>query len=273
MPDIVLAPGIDLSRPLPPLSALKPALLPGSEELNHGITRSTYTDLPGTNGGGTVRCVLEWHLHSEAGVTAYIRPHVYFPGFPEKSASTGQDGKPGEQGYDLFIRFKESAWSDGGALEPRGPYSEYVNLILRKPGVGTEYGTMKWLQYLGPIPRSDRDRLESPRPPSQIRTIYTGSVPPLDTCGRLAGKVHWKGPGPLPELWFGMPGTELFAAVAPDGTFLSTDLPPGRPPVVLVRVDRDTAGAAVPRAFHALEGLEVIPGQTAVLDSIFLSTE
>lgn len=276
IPDIHLVRALDWSLPVPGASTPKPTVNLNPNRFNS----STSTEIPNTYLKESVICALTWKLELEPGIQVYIRSHTYFPRFPEKDGFIEPDGVSSHLEPDFQVSTEELAvpdWtntSTGIKLEPIPGHSEYVNLLLRTQASDTNYGSMTWLRFPGPVPTSQNAlRSMPPSEFSKIKTVFSGPVPPLETCGRLAGKVVWKGADPQPELWIGMIGTDLFAAVAPDGSFLSTDLPPGTPPLALVRVDRQGDGAAVPRAFHNLEGLAVVSGQTSLLDSIILSAE
>jgi hypothetical protein len=204
-------------------------------------------------------------------VQVYARRHSYFPQHPESAVATPPN-KISDDSGQVKPEYHETADTSGG-----NPGAQYVYLLLWKKASGMPFGTMKCLQFPGPMAAGKTAYYayyqSQGRKPQSVVTQFSGEVPALDTCGRVAGKVDWKGPGPMPELWIGMPGTELFTAVAPDGSFLSSDLPPGNPPIVIVRVNRSGNGAAIPEAVHVLEGLEVISGQTSLLDSIGLAGE
>jgi hypothetical protein len=277
IPDIILAPGFDLSRPAQ-LKVSNDFIVPALPRAA-GFTGSTSTELPNvqnpddssTAGAPKTTFSLKWDLVTDTGVQVFVRRHSYFPLHPESAAATPPNKSSGDSGRIMPEYHEVADTVDGN----RG--AQYVYLHLWKKASGIAFGTMQCLQFPGPMVAGkkayyaflDLHRVK----PLSVATHFSGEVPALDTCGKVAGKVAWKGPGPMPELWIGMPGTELFTAVAADGAFLTTDLPPGNPPVVLVRVNRSGDGSAVPSAVHVLEGLEVISGQTSVLNSIELSGE
>jgi hypothetical protein len=276
IPDIILAPGLDLSRPvqLKPSKDFSLPVIPRST----GFPGSTSTDLPNVEDPDDsnertpeTTFSLMWDLVTETGVQVYARRHSYFPQHPESAVATPPN-KISDDSGQVKPEYHETADTIGG-----NPGAQYVYLLLWKKASGMPFGTMKCLQFPGPMAAGKTAYYayyqSQGRKPQSVVTQFSGEVPALDTCGRVAGKVDWKGPGPMPELWIGMPGTELFTAVAPDGSFLSSDLPPGNPPIVIVRVNRSGNGAAIPEAVHVLEGLEVISGQTSLLDSIGLAGE
>lgn len=283
IPDIVLAPGQDWSMPVSGVQT--PIVVPRLSTLTLG---STSTDIPNVKVTFKVAAgvpedstfILKWELEADTGVGVFVRPHVYFPASPESAEATPPSASSGDSGritmaLSEMVRYgvQEPGTEEAGWDRSWGPY---VSLLARKKSPGQEYGMMQWLQFYGPIPANRQVvRLGKPASGPYKAAAYSGSIPPMDTCGRLAGKVAWMGAGPRPELWIGMLGTELFTRIAPDGTFRTDDLPPGNPPLAVVRVIRKSGevGDVVARTFHPLEGVTVVPGQTTILESILLSGE
>ena len=279
VPDIVMAPGFDRSRPILITGSNGFVVQPLPRAV--GFSGSTSTELPNLhdptdpapNIVDSVVFGLHWSLATDSGVSLFVRPNGHFPRLPEGAATATPEAVSNESGR-ASLGLQEVARNRDNQLVMPEDLATAVNLILWKRPSGSAYGAMRCLQFPGPIKAGWKafEELQG-KIPLRVQTNLSGTVPSLDPCGKLAGRIAWKGPGPMPELWVGMIGTDFFAPVAPDGTFLSTDLPAGTPPVVLARVDRSADGTAIPRAFQALQGLAVIPGQTAILDSIPVSGE
>jgi hypothetical protein len=208
-----------------------------------------------------------WSLTTVPGATATILPHASVPDSLGK-AGAGRAFQADDEGnfLDFIQEYYHFVPSGARSLGPVH-YGDSVTLLLRGPGTGSDYATMKWLQFTGPVRSAMEHIIFGGGYWTKIYALHTGAVPSLDTCGRLSGRIEWKGAAPKPELWIGMAGTDLFTRVDADGGFLTADLPPGVLPLVVVAIGPDAHGITR-RTFYNLQGLAVSPGQTTLLDPL-----
>jgi hypothetical protein len=233
------------------------------DSLNPGLS-STQLHEPSTL---PMYVAVTWSLTTVPGATATILPYASVPeslGKPESSPRFRAD----DQGYFLAFIQEYYAFVPAG-VRSKGPihYGDSVTVLLKGPDAGNGYATMKWLQFTGPVRAAMEYITFGGGYWTRIYALHSGPVPPLDTCGRLSGRIDWKGAGAKPELWIGMLGTDLFAQADADGSFLTPDLPPGTLPLVVVAIGPDEHGI-IRRTFYNLKGLAVSPGQTALLDPL-----
>lgn len=291
LPDIILAPGPYLSTVVG-----QPQVLPIYSAPRVQFEGGTSTDLPDVYNEGeridpkanlfkhsdyynpdglsrTLYGVVAWSLAAPPGTTAAVRPHGWVP------ESLGRAEEAPAFKADIEGRFHASI-QEGFAFYVRGgmarlgpnPYGDTISMLVKEPVRGNGYATMKWLQFAGPV-RAAYDYISQPDNAwsEKIYASHSGAMPPLDTCGRLTGRIDWKGAGARPELWIGMVGTDLFAKVDAEGGFLTTDLPPGTLPLAVVAVKKDGEGRDSSRTFFHLQGLAVSPGHTTRVERLELA--
>jgi hypothetical protein len=268
LPDIILAPGR-----LQTTVSGQPIGLPKFPAPPVAFERGTSTDLPNVVSDPTG--VIAWARFSLAtapGALGFVHPRTYFPDFPEAPATASAISTADDAGT-LTAAINEGFHRvDGKAVvDSVNGYGPVITFLLWAPDSGKGYGSMKWMQFEGPVPAA-LGILDTATQKATVATVtYAGRVPPLETCGRLSGHLTWKGEGPQPELWIGMLGTDCFAPVAADGSFSTTDLPAGLPPLAVVAVHRDGDGRVDKKTFYNLGGWAVSPGQTSLVEGLELT--
>jgi hypothetical protein len=268
LPDIILAPGrFQATVPSQPIG------LPRFPAPPVVFDRGTSTDLPNVvyDPAGIVAWV-RFSLVTAPGALGFVNPHTYFPDVPEAPVRASAMSTADDSGM-LTAAINEGFHRVDGkpVVDSADGYGPVVTLLLWAPDSGQGYGAMKWMQFEGPVPSALGILDTSTRKAIVTTVTYAGRVPPLEICGRLSGHLTWKGAGAQPELWIGMLGTDFFAQVAADGSFTTTDLPAGLPPLAVVEVHRNGDGRVEKKTFYNLEGLAVSPGQTTLVEGLELT--